>query len=52
MEGTSLTEMKREMLSIIPRRAQPKLRRSAGRISPGVGQLSDQGVTMERDLVA
>ena len=33
--GTSLTEMKRETLSMIPSKAQPKLRMSAGNSSPG-----------------
>ena len=33
--GTSLTEMKRDTLSMIPSRAHPKLRMSAGKSSPG-----------------
>ena len=32
--GTSLTEMKSEMLSMIPSKAEPKLRMSAGSNSP------------------
>ena len=32
--GTSLTEMKSEILSIIPSKAHPKLRMSAGNNSP------------------
>ena len=35
--GTSLTAMKRETLSMIPSKAEPKLRMSAGNSSPGKG---------------